>query len=68
MKMFKNLLFELAKNNLKLSEVAIELKIPAKSLRQKLEGKKDFKISECLKIQNKIGGGNLCLDYLFKKI
>ena len=52
--MFKNLLLELLKNNMKISDVAASLNITEQCLILKLFGKKDFKITECL-------------DYLFKK-
>ena len=66
--MFKNLLSELIKNNVKISKIAELLDISEYSLQLKLCGKKEFEISECLKIQNLVGDGNICLDYLFKKI
>ncbi len=65
--MFKNLLIELIKNNMEIPKIAAFLNISAKTLELKLLGKKEFKIVECLKIQDLIGDGNICLEYLFKK-
>ncbi len=66
--MFKNLLSELTKNNMKISNIASLLDISEQTLKLKLSGKKEFDIVECLKIQNVIGDGNICLEYLFRKI
>ena len=66
--MFKNLLSELTKNNMKISDVAALLNVTEHCLMLKLSGKKEFKIIECLKIQHLIGNGDLCLDYLFKRL
>ena len=65
--MFKNLKHEFKKNNIKLAEIASFLNISVSVLKMKLDGKIDFKIAECLKIQDLIGRGNLCLEYLFKR-
>ncbi len=65
--MFKNLLIELTRNNMEISKIAKLLNISEQSLKLKLCGKIEFDIVECLKIQNVIGDGNICLEYLFKK-
>lgn len=65
--MFKNLLFEFKKNDIKIKDIAFALDIPKDTLIKKLKGKRNFRISECLKLQKIIGDGNLCLEYLFKK-
>lgn len=65
--MFKNLLFECEKNNIKITDAASILNISVNSFKEKLKGKRDFKISECLKLQKIIGDGNICLEYLFQE-
>jgi len=65
--MFKNLLIEFKKNDIKIKDLAFALDMPKDTLIKKLKGERNFRISECLKLQKIIGDGNLCLEYLFKK-
>lgn len=63
-KMYPNLNAELARNNINLSELADLLKITRSTLSDKLNGKTDFKITECKMIQQQLP--NATLDYLFE--
>ncbi len=65
--MYKNLIIEFKKNNIKIKDIALTLNISPLSLREKIKGQKKFNIIECLELQRIIGDGNICLDYLFKK-
>lgn len=64
--MYKNLIIEFKKNNIKIKDIALILNISPLSLRKKIKGEKKFDIVECLKLQKNIGDGNICLEYLFK--
>ena len=64
--MFKNLLHEFKRNNVKIEDVAHKMKIPQKILIDKINGKVEFKIEECLELQRILGKRDICLEYLFE--
>lgn len=63
---FNNLLAEMSKNNLNLENIANMANISSELLNRKIKGEINFKIEECLKIQQCLNNGNISLDYLFK--
>ena len=64
--MFKNLLHEFKRNNVKIEDVAHKMKLPQKILIDKINGKVEFKIEECLELQRILGNRDICLEYLFE--
>ncbi len=64
--MFKNLLHEFKRNNVKIEDVAHKMKLPQKILIDKINGKVEFKIEECLELQRILGKRDICLEYLFE--
>lgn len=64
--MFKNLLHEFKRNNVKIEDVAHKMKLPQKILIDKINGKVEFKIEECLELQRILGNRDMCLEYLFE--
>ncbi len=64
--MFKNLLHEFKRNNVKIEDVAHKMKLPQKILIDKINGKVEFKIEECLELQRILGSRDMCLEYLFE--
>ena len=63
---FNNLLAEMNKSNLNLESMANMISISSELLNRKIKGEINFKIEECLKIQQCLNDGNISLDYLFK--
>ena len=63
---FNNLLAEIRKNNLNLEIIAYKMNISSELLNKKINGEVNFKINECLKVQEFLDNGNISLDYLFK--
>lgn len=64
--MYKNLLHEFKRNNVKIEDVAHKMKLPQKILIDKINGKVEFKIEECLELQRILGKRDICLEYLFE--
>ena len=64
--MFNNLLAEIRKNNLNLEIIAYKMNISSELLNKKINGEVNFKINECLKVQEFLDNGNISLEYLFK--
>ena len=64
--MYKNLLHEFKRNNVKIEDVAHKMKLPQKILIDKINGKVEFKIEECLELQRILGNRDMCLEYLFE--
>ena len=64
--MYKNLLHEFKRNNVKIEDVAHKMKLPQKILIDKINGKVEFKIEECLELQRILGNRDICLEYLFE--
>jgi hypothetical protein len=64
--MYKNLLAETARAGLNKEDLARLLNIPVKSLLEKLAGKRDFMLDECLKIKSALAENRLGLEYLFQ--
>lgn len=63
--MYKNLLAEIAKTGLNKSDFAKLLNISVRDFLQKLAGKQDFKLDECLKIKSALPNNKLGIEYLF---
>lgn len=64
--MYKNLNAEIARAGLDKEDLAQLLSIPVESLTEKLSGKSDFMLDECLKISSVLAEQRLGLEYLFQ--
>lgn len=64
--MYKNLKAEIARAGLDKEDLAQLLNIPVNSLLEKLAGKRDFMLDECLKIKSALAENRLGLEYLFQ--
>ncbi len=63
--MYFNLYAEMSRNNITQKELCKKIGINSSTLSEKLNGKTDFKLSECEKIK-KIFPNKLTIDYLFE--
>lgn len=63
---FNNLLAEISKNNLNIENMAKIMNISSELLNKKIKGEINFKIEECLQMQQYLHCENISLDYLFK--
>lgn len=63
--MYKNLLAEMARNNIMQMDLVKELKISPSTLSDKMNGKKDFKLKECKTIKL-VFFPDCTIDYLFE--
>lgn len=66
--MYKNLLAETAKAGLSKKDLARLLRIPVESLIDKLSGKSEFMLDECIKIKSALAENRLGLEYLFQTV
>lgn len=64
--MYANLSAEMARNKITQIDLAKLLNISTSTLSEKMNGKKDFKLSECKKIA-KEAFENCSIDYLFSE-
>ena len=64
--MYANLSAEMARNKITQIDIAKLLNISTSTLSEKMNGKKDFKLSECKKIA-KEAFENCSIDYLFSE-
>jgi len=64
--MYKNLKAEIARAGLHKEDLARLLNVSVDSLIEKLSGKKDFMLDECLKIKSALAEKRLGLEYLFQ--
>ena len=64
--MYKNLLAETARAGMNKEDLAQLLNISVKKLVDKLSGKSNFMLDECLKIKSALAGNRLGLEYLFQ--
>ena len=65
--MYKNLLAEIAREGKKRQEVAKEAGMGPVTLSEKLNGKRDFKLSEMIALRKAINAEDLTLDFLFER-
>lgn len=64
--MYKNLNAEIARTGLNKEDLAQLLSIPVENLTDKLSGKSDFMLDECIKIKSALAENRLGLEYLFQ--